>query len=161
MRHPDVGLRRLVFQEARLSAQDLQGRAAVFAPAGMRNLATKCGRHCLESVANTEDRNTLLEQCRIDLRCTVGIHTRRPTRQDDCSGLVCHHFTDAGSVRHNFGEDLGLANAPSNQLRVLGPEINDEYFLILRHGSNPTGSGHQRMKGRRVAPSALHSLCSV
>lgn len=129
-----------MFKQSRLRTQHFQRGPTVFTAAGAGDLATERRGHGLKSVADSEYRNALVEECGINLGSVVGIYARGPARQDDRGRLVRHQLRDGCGMRNHLGKNLGLSNPTRDQLRVLGTEVNNEYFLILRHGSNPTGS---------------------
>ena len=109
----------------------------VFAGPGVPNGAAERSRHGLKAVTHAEGGNAGGEQGRIDLRGTGGIDRLRAARQHDGLGFARQNLVDRGGVRHDLGVDARLADAPRDQLGVLGAEVDDEYQLVLvAHGTS-------------------------
>ena len=116
-------------------AEDGQIGATVLTGAGALNGPAQRLGHGLESVADSEDRYSEVEHRRIEPGCAVGVHAGRPAGQDDRLRVLGLDLLDAGGVRDDLGEHPGLADAPGDQLRVLGTEIDhqDRTRRIHRH----------------------------
>ena len=54
------------------------------------------------------------------------MHALRATRQHDRCRLSRCDLVSADSVRHDFGIDTQLSHAASNELGVLGAEVDNE-----------------------------------
>ena len=117
-------------------------RAAVLADAGVRHLAAEPLGHQLEAVAHAEHRRTGREQAAVDAGRTLLVDRRRPAGQHDRLGVARQHLLDRHGVRHDLGVDPRLAHPPRDQLRVLGPEVDDEDQVVVgvsstgRHGAS-------------------------
>ena len=105
--------------------------SAVFAGTGLGDGAAQGACHCLESVADSENRNVVIEQCGIKLGSTVCVDTRGPTREHNSQGVLGHDLLDGRGVRNHLRVDLGFANSPCDQLRVLRPEVDDKNWSLL------------------------------
>src|SRR5579859_1722748 len=87
-------------------------------------------RHGLHAVADAEHRDAELEY---SLRgAPGGLLVRRHVAagQDDAGRAELAHERVACIAGVNLAVDLGFADAARDQLRVLGAEIEDEYFLV-------------------------------
>ena len=131
VRHPDVVLDRYVGQQ-RAGRADRDRRAAVLAGAGVGDLAAEPLRHQLEAVAHAEHRRPGREQRRVDARRALGVDRRGAAGQHDRLGLARQHLGHRHRVRHDLGVDPRLAHPPRDQLRVLGPEVDDEDQVVVR-----------------------------
>src|SRR6478752_468323 len=56
----------------------------------------------------------------------------RPTTEDDAGRLTRPHLVSGDRVRNDLGVDVRFPHAPGDQLRVLRPEVDDQYGLIGR-----------------------------
>ena len=63
---------------------------------------------------------------RIDEGRTLGVHRGGSSGEDDRRRVLREHLLDGGGVRDDLGVDLGLAHASSDELRVLGTEVDHE-----------------------------------
>src|SRR5207245_638154 len=88
--------------------------------------AAELEREQLRSVADAERGDPLLEDRRIHPRCTLGVHRRRTTREDERSRVAAPDLLGARAVRDELRVDARLAHAPRDQLRVLAAEVDDE-----------------------------------
>src|SRR5258706_4610933 len=95
-------------------------------------------RHGLHAVADAEYRHAELEHRLRGApgRLLIGRHVA--ARQDHAARAELAHERVADIAGVNLAVDLGFADAPRDQLRVLGAEIEDEYLLVL-HFSRPLG----------------------
>ena len=98
----------------------------------MRDGPAECLRHGLEAVADTEHRNVQIEQRRIQLRRTVGVHAGRAAGEHDGLRIAGLDLFDRRGVRDDLGEHPRLADAARDQLGVLRAEIDDENGAGLR-----------------------------
>ncbi|GAA3175163.1 hypothetical protein GCM10020255_065930 [Rhodococcus baikonurensis] len=104
---------------------------AVFTGAGLGNGAAEGACHGLESVADSENRDVVIEKCGIELGSTVCVDTRGPTREHNSQGVLGHDLLDGRGVRNHLRVDLGFANSPCDQLRVLRSEVDDKNWSLL------------------------------
>ena len=114
-----------------LAQQRSRGDDGGLGPAELRqpgtgHVAAQRRGHRLEAVADAEDRDPRLEQRRVDLGGTLGVHRLRAARQDDRLGVAGGDLGGRGGVRHDLGEDARLADPARDQLRVLRAEIDDD-----------------------------------
>ncbi len=76
-------------------------------------------------------------------------------------GFELADFVERGGARENGREDLLLANAPGDELRVLAAEIENDYAATFRTGSLLLAS-HFHSPGcvsvHQTPPSTLNSL---
>ena len=93
-------------------------------------------RHGLHAVADAEHRDAELEDrlWRAARRLFVRRHVA--AGQDDAGGVELAHECVAYIAGVDLAVDLGFADAPRDQLRVLGAEIEDEYFLMTTRSGN-------------------------
>src|SRR5699024_4144900 len=124
MRHPHL----VVFFQALMQHTTGVGNfgTAVFTVAGLRNAAATSVVHRLEAVANTKDRNTLLQQLGLQLRRTVGINRRWATGENQSRRVFGLDLFNAGRMWNYLGVNRRLTYATSNQLCVLGAKIHHE-----------------------------------
>ncbi len=141
VRHPDFEQAVALGIDAILDAVEQLGVAvgahlgeAELALARTLDLAAQLLRHGLHAVADAQHRHAELEDDLRRLPVLGLVHRVRPARQDDASrGEVADEL-----FRHiegmQFAIDLLLAHAARDQLRHLGTEIEDEYFLVGHDG---------------------------
>ena len=155
VRHPDRVLDREVGQQ-RARRPDRDRRAAVLPHPRVRHLAAEPLRHQLEAVAHPEHRHAGREHASIDARRAVGVDRRRATGQHDRLRLARQHVRHRHGVRHDLGVDPRLPHPPRDQLRVLGPEVDDENQVVVRvarsrHATEPSvGSSVESRPARAV-----------
>src|SRR4029079_12794371 len=70
-----------------------------------------------------------VEQLRAQLRSTLGVHRRRPARQDQRLRPAPLHVLGGQVMREQLGEDAALAHAPRYELRVLPSEVEHQHFV--------------------------------
>ena len=109
------------------TANDFQLGSAVLAGAGVRDGATERLRHRLEAVADTEHRHAQVEQRRVELRRTLGVHAGRATGQHHRQRIAGLDLVDRGGMRDHLGEHPRLAHPAGDQLGVLRAEIDDQH----------------------------------
>ncbi|SLH08199.1 Uncharacterised protein [Mycobacteroides abscessus subsp. abscessus] len=130
---------------------DVEFGAAVLAGAGVGHRAAERLRHRLEAVADAEDRQVQVEQPRIQLRRALGVHAGRATGQDHRERLLRRDLLHRGGMGNHLGVDARLADPASDQLGVLGTEVDDEDRSLgfchrpsLVSGPAPGTHGHAR-----------------
>ena len=125
---------------------------AVLAQAGLRHRAAQGVGHGLEAVADAEHRDAGLEQVGADPGSALGVHAGRTAGEDDGGRVLGHQLFGGEGVRNDFGVHVGFAHAAGNQLRVLGPVVNNEDRPVVR-----SGGGRSSHPYRIVAvPGATH-----
>src|SRR3954465_10491148 len=83
------------------------------------HLAPKRMRDELKPVTDTEYRQRLLQHLRISGRSVRVIHGARPAREDDAYRRITFDLVERCGTRQHDGENLKLADAARNELRVL------------------------------------------
>ena len=103
---------------------------------GGHHLAAQLLRHGLHAVANTQHRNTKLEDyLRSARRIAIGDRIWAAGQDNPLGSIVTDEFF-GNIVRMNFAEHLGFADASGDQLGNLGAEIENKDFLV-GHYSKP------------------------
>ena len=90
-------------------------------------------RHKLAAVADAKNGDAELEDLRIHLRRTFGVHTLRAAGEDDADGVKGTDLVDGHGVRLDFAIHIALAHTARNELIILPSKIEDDDRLI-RHG---------------------------
>ena len=81
--------------------------------------------HEHEAVADAQDRNSEVENFRINLRRSLVVNTGWPAGENNSVWLCLRDLSCRGIKRKDFGIDLQLTNAPSDDLGVLRSEIEN------------------------------------
>src|SRR5205814_4033253 len=105
---------------------ELAGAGAVDAAAG------QVLRHQLHAVADAERRDAEVEDRGIDVWRALGVHRRRPAREDQRDRIAAADLLRARAVRDELRVDTGLAHAPRDQLRILPAEVDHEHRALFR-----------------------------
>ena len=90
-------------------------------------------RHKLAAVADAKNGDAELEDLRVHLRRTFGVHTLRAAGEDDADGVKGTDLVDGHGVRLDFAIHIALAHTARNELIILPSKIEDDDRLI-RHG---------------------------
>src|SRR5436190_112885 len=134
--HPDVVSPFLDAAEDRGGGiEDLDLRVPVLAVVGRLDLPAQMVGHELEPVADPEERDVGVEPTRIERGRAFVVHGRRPAAEDDA--LETRRTLRRFIAASDLAVHALLADAPSNQLRVLAAEIEDENEVVAglgRHG---------------------------
>jgi hypothetical protein len=117
--------------QQRARTGDLHRGAAVLRETGAGDLTAEDLRHRLEAVAHAEHGHAGVEEVRVHVRGTRGVDRGRPPGEDDGGRLAGQHLRDRHRVRNDLGVDPGLADAPGDQLGVLGSEVDDENEVVV------------------------------
>src|SRR5439155_2126585 len=133
----------------------LERRAPELADRGPLHPAAQLEHHRLHAVADAENRDPELEQLAREPGRALGIDRRRAAREDQPARGARPYLVERGRVRQELAEDTALANATSDELRVLPAEVEYQHLLgtaLLR--------GNLRAPASSVAdvPSTLRSL---
>ena len=113
---------------------------AIFALEGRADLAAQVMHDEMQSVADAQDGHAGFENGGVgDWRVTV-VHARRAAGKHDADGFQCLDFGDGDRAGKYDGEDVELADAAGDELRVLRPEIEDDDRLGV-HVSVWQGAG--------------------
>ena len=152
--HPCRLLRRLAAEQAAVALGEGHRGGPVFTEARVGDLATELLSHDLESVADAEHGNPELEDPRIEGRGARFVDARRSAAQHDAGRTHRRDLIGRDRMGHDLGVDVRLAHPASDQLGVLGAEVDDEHgslFGALR-------TGESRIRGRRRGFGLFHSL---
>ena len=101
-------------------------RKPVFAARGGLHLAPQLVGQQLQPVADAERGNIQLEDAIIAGRRGRIVDRRRPARENQGLRAHPHEILEGNRARHDHRVHLHLADAPGDELRVLGPEIEDD-----------------------------------
>ncbi len=139
MTHPDGLLAGQLGAEQR-SLLDPHLRLAELPHPGSLDLAAQVLRHQVHAVADAEHGNAQLEQLLVDAGRVLDVDRGGPAREDDRARISRRHFLRRELIGDELGVDVRLAHAPSDQLGILAPEIEDEYGpLFARHQDPEVG----------------------
>jgi hypothetical protein len=104
---------------------DVEFAASVFASAAVFYLAPELMGHELHAVADAKDGDTEVKDRRIGLGRAFGVDAGRATAEDDATRVEFGDFLGGEVVANDLGVDLGFADAPSDDLGVLGTEVEN------------------------------------
>ncbi len=104
----------------------------------------------LHAVADSQHRQTQLEQPRITLRRAALVDARRTSRQDQPDRRMFPHLFDRDVVPHDLAEHVLLAHAARDQLGVLRAEVEHQHSLA--RGLRRLPSGRLRMAAHHQDP---------
>ena len=104
---------------------DVEFAASVFASGAMFYLSTEVMRHELHAVADAKDGDTEVKDRRIGLGRAFGVDAGRATAEDDAARVEFGDFVGGEVVANDLGVDLGFADATSDDLGVLGTEVEN------------------------------------
>ena len=93
----------------------------------------------VQPVANAQHRHSQRKQLWVGCRRVRIVHRRRPAGEDKPQRLQRLDLSDGRGAGQHHGEDILLANAPRDQLRVLRTEIEDDDSLGS-HGLSVAGT---------------------
>ena len=131
VRHPDCGDPALPDSLEQIGVViNQQLGAAVLPPSRFGDLAVQDMRDQLHAVADTEHRQVLLKELLRHQRGSPVVDAGRPSGQDDPFRAVGLDRREGGGIRENLGIDLRFADAASDELCVLGPEVEDENPIV-------------------------------
>src|SRR5262249_3453302 len=101
-------------------------RVAEFADAATLDRAAELRRHGLHAIADAKDRHTRGPHRRRSARRVALRNAPRPAREDDTGGLEVANESVADVEGMDLAIDVQLPDAPRDELRVLGAEVEDE-----------------------------------
>ena len=130
--HPHLRLGGKVLEERGRGGRGDDG-FAVFAGVAVCDLAAERLDHELEAVADAEHRDAEPENGGIAFRSVGLIHACGATAQDDARGRHFADFFRRYLPGDDFAVDVKLADAPRDQLAVLGTEIQHENGFRMVH----------------------------
>src|SRR5205807_4698048 len=99
---------------------------SVFAVVGGQDLAAEVVSDQLHAVADPEHGDAGLERGRVDLGGAAVIDAGRAAAQDQAGRLPVLQLRPGNGAQYQLAVDACLADAPGDQLRVLGAEVEDE-----------------------------------
>ena len=109
--------------------------------AGHRNrhgIAGAAGRYmAMQALIVEEHRNAEPKNCRVALRRSSLIDARRSATEDQPARRVPANLVGRQVMPHDLAIDVVLADAASDELRVLGPKIENENPLYSRSPQSP------------------------
>ena len=128
------------------------GGVPVLASARAPDRSTQRLGHGLEAVADTQDRDSGVEDGRVDGWGAVGVDRRRAAGEDDGRRPPVQHGGSIHGVGHDLGVDAGLAHAAGDELGVLRAEVHHEdradgagRSLAGRHPNRIAGAAASRL----------------
>ena len=98
---------------------------AVLTGVPRRYCATKLVHHGLHPVADAKHREVGLQNPGGYGRRALVVHAGRAAGKDDPLGVQMRYPFAAGGGRNDLRVDLQLADAPGDQVRILGAEIDN------------------------------------
>ena len=128
--HPALLLMRQPGQQTSAAVGEDQRRAAELPRIGALDAAAEDVDHRLHPVADAQHRDLELQQLTSQLRCALRVDGGRAARQDQRRRAPLADPLHGGVVGQQLGEHPALADPPGNQLGVLPPEVEDQYFLV-------------------------------
>ena len=120
--------------EQRRLVDDLQLGAAELALMSAFDHPAQRRHHGLLAVADAEHRHPDIEQRLRRARRARLVHAGRPAGEDDGARLALGKRGFGLVVRHDLAIDARLAHAPSDELRHLTAEIDDQHPVLLGLG---------------------------
>src|SRR5688572_7296691 len=166
MTHPDafdpVQQRRLAF--------NLNVARAVFSFGSRHHLSAQVPGHKLHPIADTKDWNAKVVDSLITSRRALLVDGVRTAGKYDSTGRVLTNDFKRCVERHDLRVHVRFANPPSNQLRVLGTEIEDKngfkrgrHYASLYQSPNcarrPCNSARPTKSSRRKDRTLLPDQC--
>ena len=130
--HPHLRLGGQVLEE-RGRGRDGDDGLAVFAGVAVGHFAAERFDHELEAVADAEHRDAELEDAGVAFRRVGLVHARRAAAQDDARGGRLADFLRRGLPGDDPAVDVEFADAPGDELAVLGSEIQHENGFRMVH----------------------------
>src|SRR5712692_3916575 len=113
---------------------DIQHRAAVFTARRRLHFPAQVVGEPLHIVADSQHRDAERKNGRVAFRSLRIVDRAGPAGKHDARGFELVDFVERGGARENGREDLLLANAPGDELRVLAAEIENDYAAAFRTG---------------------------
>ena len=99
---------------------------AVFPLYARTHFAAKFVSNELQPVANAEHGHSHGKDAFVGRRCIGIVNRAGPAGKNDADRVVILDFRQRGGTRQNGGENVLLADAARNQLRILRAEIKDD-----------------------------------
>ena len=130
--HPHLGLGGDVLEERGRGGRGDDG-LAVFAGVAVRHFAAERLDHELEAVADAQHRDAEFEDGRIAFRRVGLVYARGAAAQDDARGRGGADLLRRGLPGDDLTVDVEFADAPGDELTVLGSEIQHENGFRMIH----------------------------
>src|SRR5690606_8497364 len=132
--------------------RDVEGRLAVLGPTGVLDGASGQVGQQLMSVADAERGDAEFEDGRVHPVGVLGVDGGGSAGEDQADRAATTHLLCGYVTADDLGVDVGLPHPASDQLGVLGPEVDDE---------NGVGLGDRHpIPTRWLRCSALPSVCN-
>ncbi len=110
---------------------DGQFGGTVFPAIGARRLASKCHIDQTHAVADAKERHRQLKQPPLDSRRVFLVDARRAAGENNPFEMQRANFFERDVERMDLAVNLGLPDAPRDQLSILGSEIENEDHSAL------------------------------
>ena len=133
VRHPNRQWTMQALEQWRIAAQQLDLGMTVLALVGSAHFAAQLVHHELQSVADSQHRQTKTQHALVRRRRIGIIYRRRSTRQHNARGVVALDFFQGSRARQDDGEDVQFADAARDELRILRTEVEDYDRLCFHH----------------------------
>jgi hypothetical protein len=111
---------------------DPQVGPSVLAAAGAGDVASRELRQELHPVAETEHGRVQLQQLRVGSWDAFAVDRVGPSRKNDALRFPLPDPLDGAGGRMDLAIDVGLPDAPGDQLGVLGAEVDDQDSVVMR-----------------------------
>jgi hypothetical protein len=131
--HPAALLLREPAKEAASAVAKGQVGAAELPRLRALDPAAERQHHRLHAVTDAEDRDAQIEQLGREGRRARLVDRGRAAGEDERLRVAAADLLRGGRGGQHLGEDAALADAPSDQLRVLAAEVEDQDLLGRRH----------------------------
>ena len=130
--HPARVRRRKALEQHRIGL-DFELGLAELSRSTTSDFASERLRHRLHAVTNPKHGNAKLEDGRVQSGRVGLVDAGGTARQHDSDGITGRNLGHGHVVGNQLGQHAPLANAPSDQLRVLSPEVKDDDWSVGRH----------------------------
>lgn len=130
VRVPDLERRGQALEERARAVGDGERALAVFALLAFLDLPAEELREELHAVTDAEHGHAELEDAAVGQRRVSGIHAGRAAAEDQAARFHRGDPRGGGVVADDGGIHVALTDAARDDLRVLGPEIQDDDLLV-------------------------------
>ena len=110
-------------EEGAIAVVDGEGALAVFTFLALLDFSAEKLGQDLDTVANSEDGNAQVEDGLVGERGVGGVNARWASGEDQAAGLEGGNVRRGSVEAENRGVNMALADAPGDDLGVLGTEI--------------------------------------
>ena len=108
-----------------------QAGPSVLAAHAAADRAAELLRDQLGAVTDPEHGNAEVVDPGVERRRTLDVHALRAARQDDRRRGALFHLSGRDAVGNDLGVHLQLADAPGDELGVLGTEVDDQHGVAI------------------------------